>query len=289
MITKSGKAFDLEEYGEILVWGKGEEPNLTVQKRMSQHYAFSSDYEQQLLDRLDRIKNGRSKRFNNGTTARKDTQNSIESDEGIDQVEERKMLEIGSSQDAPEITKLLSQAKEIRLPYFWSKIAVFFENEKMYRKASLARRNELVSATDLEVQVDNEFWEVVNGPWEQILTEQVQKAAYLIFLRAANFAENGDLKEVERCAAKLQELGGPNNTYNAAVAYSWCVQILAKQHKEVDNLEDGQRIQKAVFRCLEEALEANGDTVNRLANDPDFLHIRELAEFKNILKRHKTK
>ena len=52
---KKGTAFDLEEYGTIIEWDKGDEPPIEVVERMKTEYAFDSDYEKKLLKRLDAL------------------------------------------------------------------------------------------------------------------------------------------------------------------------------------------------------------------------------------------
>ena len=47
--------FNLEEYGTILEWGKGDEPPEDVVERMQTNYAVDSEYEKKLLERLGEL------------------------------------------------------------------------------------------------------------------------------------------------------------------------------------------------------------------------------------------
>lgn len=47
--------FDLEDFGTIIEWGKGDEPPTETIQRMQTQYAVDSDYEKKLLERLDSL------------------------------------------------------------------------------------------------------------------------------------------------------------------------------------------------------------------------------------------
>lgn len=55
MDARDGRRCELEDFGTIIEWGKGDKPPAEVIERMQREYAADPDYEQKLLKKLSEI------------------------------------------------------------------------------------------------------------------------------------------------------------------------------------------------------------------------------------------
>ncbi|MFM9962479.1 MAG: protein kinase domain-containing protein [Planctomycetaceae bacterium] len=143
---------------------------------------------------------------------------------------------------------------------------------------------------------------LATGDWDTLLKEDAKALPSLLSIRATELSKRGQQAEVAQAGAKLRDLAtsadpGPaieqkgGMLYGAACAYGLCATLSLKDKPKPTDSEkaEQQKYLDLSLACLKESVAAGWTDFDHIQQDSDLTSLRELPEFKALLKQRPEK